>query len=597
VSGTKVGLDTTPLAKDGDRPLDAAQRVYLFLSHRDGAQVVELLAGVSVVVGRLPPSDVIVPDSNLSRQHARFTLERDEVVVEDLGSTNGTQVGGEDVERCVLHPGTDVLLGAVTARLHLVAAEQGVFGGVDGHDRFRARLDAEVERARYFHRSAALLMLRGARPGDGDPQRCFPRLRQHLRSIDAAGLYGPDTFELLFPEIDAARALELAKALTQPMDDGGGLLAGVAVFPDAGSTGEELLQLAKEALRAAGRDRPVSCAPARGPWVVEPGEGEDDEIVRASEPMRAILETARRLAKGTIPVVLEGETGTGKEVIARFIHRNGPRAKKPMVCVNCGAVPQQLVESTLFGHERGAFTGAIQQHKGVFEAASGGTLFLDELGELAPPAQAALLRVLETKHFTRIGGTKEIAADVRIIAASHRELDRMVADGRFRQDLLYRLNAMVLKIPPLRARREDIAPLAQRFLGDVNRGASRAVTSFEPAALELIMGHAWPGNVRELRNAVERAVTLAHGDVVTIDDLPDAVRTGVAAPHGASSVTLPPPESDDDDFRALVERYEIHLLRHALENSGWNQTHAARRLKMPVRTLVYKIRAYRIRPP
>jgi DNA-binding NtrC family response regulator len=317
--------------------------------------------------------------------------------------------------------------------------------------------------------------------------------------------------------------------------------------------------------------------------------------------MISVFNTVTRLARSPIPVLLLGETGTGKEVVARAIHERSPRRARPMVCVNCGAIPAQLVESTLFGHERGAFTGASQQQRGIFEAADGGTVLLDEIGELPPAAQAALLRVLETRRVVRVGSSREIEVDVRVVAATHRDLEAMCASGGFRLDLLYRLNAMTLTIPPLRARPEEIKPLTLRFLHQANEANGLALRGVEPAALALLQRYPWPGNVRELRNAIERAAILAEGERVAEQDLPERVRGTHVAEPGADREAMSegeepaPALAEGADIRARLLRYEAKLIVEALRDTQWNQTEAAHALGMPLRTLVHKIKTLGIR--
>jgi DNA-binding NtrC family response regulator len=246
----------------------------------------------------------------------------------------------------------------------------------------------------------------------------------------------------------------------------------------------------------------------------------------------------------------------------------------------------------LFGHEQGAFTSADKSARGIFEQAEGGTVLLDEIGELAAPAQAALLRVLETKKVTRVGGDREIDVDVRVIAATHRDLESMVQAGRFRADLLYRLNPMTLYIPPLRERVEEIRPLAERFLKEANKQAGTDVRSFDPAAMAALERYPWPGNVRELRNVIERAVVLAEHNVITLGELTERVR---GAPPAAAAA---PPEAGEGpigDYKEHVRRYEIELIIKALAAHNGNQTEAARALQLPLRTLVHKIQTYGIR--
>ncbi|MFT3769426.1 MAG: sigma 54-interacting transcriptional regulator [Minicystis sp.] len=337
------------------------------------------------------------------------------------------------------------------------------------------------------------------------------------------------------------------------------------------------------------------------PAVSSLGGASPDAPIAGSPAMREVLDMAARVAASAVPVILQGETGAGKEVVARFLHDSSPRAGKPMVSVNCAAIPAQLVESTLFGYERGAFTGAAQRQKGVFEEADGGTVFLDEIGELPLPAQAALLRVLETGRFARVGSPREVAVDVRVVAATHRDLEALRDAGQFRADLYYRLGVMVIHLPPLRDRPEDIEPLARRFLAQAG-GRARDIA---PAALGRLRAYSWPGNVRELRNTLERAAILARGDVVREEDLPARLREAAPSPPPPPPPRAPlptlPPTGDEapslGDLRARMAEYEARTIREALEASGWNQSEAARRLGMPIRTLSHKAKVLGFKKP
>jgi DNA-binding NtrC family response regulator len=329
--------------------------------------------------------------------------------------------------------------------------------------------------------------------------------------------------------------------------------------------------------------------------------GGDDDPIAVAPAMREALATAERIAASSVSVILHGETGTGKEVLARFLHERGPRAGQPLVCVNCAAIPTELLESTLFGHERGAFTGAAQRQKGVFEQADGGTVFLDEIGELSLPAQAALLRVLETGRFSRVGSPSEITVDVRVVAATHRDLEALRDAGAFRADLYYRLGVLVLAIPPLRERLEDIEPLARRFLAR----AGRRVRDIAPAALAHLRAYAWPGNVRELRNTIDRAVVLARDEVINADDLPARIRGAASGsvpvrvlkdePPSSRSIEPGPPSTSA--MRSRMQDYESQMLLEMLQAVGWNQSEAARRLGMPLRTFTYKMKALGLKKP
>ncbi|MCS7176109.1 MAG: sigma-54 dependent transcriptional regulator [Candidatus Kapabacteria bacterium] len=329
------------------------------------------------------------------------------------------------------------------------------------------------------------------------------------------------------------------------------------------------------------------------------------DIIAVSESLRSILGLARMLAAVDTTVLIVGETGTGKELLARFIHRNSARASAPFVVINCGAIPRELAESELFGYERGAFTGAFDKvHPGKFELANRGTLFLDEVSELPLELQVKLLRVLQEKSFYRLGGKEEVQVDVRVIAATNRDLEQMVREGRFREDLYYRLNVAVIHIPPLRERPEDILPLATAFVDEFNRRFNKRITGFTPEAVSLLMSYPWRGNVRELRNAIERAVLLEQSDVITRETLHFLrVRPWV--------------EGSPDDVFGMLRRFELppgrhflaisphgvsydevikDLIQQALTIARGNVTKAAKLLRITRDKLEYRMRVYGIDP-
>jgi transcriptional regulator with GAF, ATPase, and Fis domain len=302
-------------------------------------------------------------------------------------------------------------------------------------------------------------------------------------------------------------------------------------------------------------------------------------VLGPSAAMQEMLRLARTVAATQTTVLLVGESGTGKEVVARAIHQWSPRAEQPFVAVNCTALTPELLESELFGHEKGAFTGAIAQKKGKFELAEGGTLFLDEIGDLAPNLQVKLLRVLQEKEFQRVGGVKDIRANVRILAATNRDLRQAMQKGAFREDLYYRLNVVSITLPALRERKEDIPLLVEHFIARYCHEVKRAALGTERAVLELLQAYHWPGNVRELQNAIERAVVLAPGPQITAADLPTEVRSqrhGVGDALPLSYVideTLPLTEA--------TEAFRSARIRQVLLATAGNQTEAAKRLGMP----------------
>jgi len=308
-------------------------------------------------------------------------------------------------------------------------------------------------------------------------------------------------------------------------------------------------------------------------------------IVAESAIMRALLTDAYRVASSDATVLLTGESGTGKEVIARFIHRLSPRAQMPFVAVNCAALPETLLSSELFGHEKGAFTGAVAKRPGRFREADGGTLFLDEIGDMPLSLQPSLLRAIETGKITPVGGTGEATVNLRLIAATNRDLQKEVDSGRFRQDLFFRLNVIALQLPPLREHPEDIAPLA-RFLLGKGLGEPKRLS---PAAARLLTNYSWPGNVRELANALERGRILSHSDVVLPEHLPPSLRVAdpsVAAPevtHAGNSAERPV---------VALSQLERESIEHALQQTGGNRTRAAELLGLSRRALIYKLKRY-----
>ncbi len=311
----------------------------------------------------------------------------------------------------------------------------------------------------------------------------------------------------------------------------------------------------------------------------EPVELDEPVPVHDGEPMASLLASLRRAAASAATVLLQGESGTGKEVLARALHRWSPRREGAFVAVNCAALPESLLESELFGHERGAFTGADAKRIGRIEAAQGGTLFLDEIGDTSAAFQAKLLRVLQERSFERVGGSQTVEVDLRVVAATHRDLRGLVAEGRFREDLFYRLHVVALQVPALRERRGDIAPLARHCLRRIARKLGRPALELARETLAVLEGYAWPGNVRELENALERAAVLSEDDSILPEDLPVelvAVSTG-PAPTG---------------FHEQVEDFRRRLIAETLERCQGNQTRAARALGLQRTYLARLIRKY-----
>jgi DNA-binding NtrC family response regulator len=306
-------------------------------------------------------------------------------------------------------------------------------------------------------------------------------------------------------------------------------------------------------------------------------------MVGNAPQLNEVADIVARAARSTVPVLILGESGTGKELVARAVHELSPRTDQPFVAVHAGALAQGVLESELFGHEKGAFTGADQQRKGRFESADGGTLFLDELGEIPPSVQVKLLRVLQDKTFERVGGSQPLRSDVRLVCATNRNLREMVREGGFREDLFYRVNVVTVTLPPLRERAQDIPALVDHFLKQ--EGSSMQVPEDVMARLQ---HYHWPGNVRELDNVIRRCVALAGGDAMRVEDLP---------PEILQATRLPPGEDAPEGLVGELERHERNSLMNALEDTGWNVSRAARILGVGRTALQYKMKKYGLKKP
>ncbi len=305
-----------------------------------------------------------------------------------------------------------------------------------------------------------------------------------------------------------------------------------------------------------------------------------------SNKMAELMNLAGRIAPSQATVLIQGETGTGKELLARLIHSLSPRSEHPLITVNCAAIPETLLESELFGHEKGAFTGAVQRRIGRFEQADGGTLFLDEIGELSLPVQVKLLRFLQEREFQRVGGERTLKADVRIISATHQDLETRVREGAFREDLFYRINVVTMKIPPLRERREDIPILIDHFLKSFSRENRKRLEGVSREARDLLIRYDYPGNVRELENIIERAVVISRGLFLVMEDLP--FQEALCADTAGADDALSPAGT----LQHALELVELKMIRDAMEKTASNQSQAAKLLGLSERMLRYKLKKY-----
>jgi two-component system response regulator AtoC len=352
---------------------------------------------------------------------------------------------------------------------------------------------------------------------------------------------------------------------------------------------EELKKVIAKATRAHEIERQNVHGPTKA--------GEKAPLIGHSSAMRQIFEIVAKVAESPSTILITGESGTGKELIARELHQGSSRRDKPLIKVNCAAIPKDLVESELFGYERGAFTGAVGSKPGRFELADGGTLFLDEIGEIPVEMQVKLLRALQESEFERVGGIKTLHVDVRLIAATNRDLQALIADGRFREDLFYRLAVVPISLPPLRDRREDIPLLVHHFIGKYDQRLGKRVERVDEEAMQMLLSYSWPGNIRELENLMERSVLFADGPIILGSSLPDALRersSGATVPIAAvgplGAIAAPSGASMKEIVRHAQAELEKELISRALEETGGNVTRAAKRLQISRKSLQVKMK-------
>ncbi len=549
-------LDATGFdAPEGELGLD---QVYLVLQNGSERRVIEVADQRELVGGRGEECDIpLESQTKVSRRHFAVRRAGKFLTLEDLDSTNGTKLNGvtlRGAERRLV--GGDVIQ-AGTATL-TVAAASGTGIASTG---VTSRLELELQRIGAAGDSATLVRI--DLPGDASGE-ATDRLR-HLMSRSA-----------VFEERDEGQYAALLEGV-----DGDAFAASVRTlfesaeitavrFPADGATFSELW-------RAAGR-----------------AQAEDDVdlpkgVCVADPAMMKVFRVAQRVARTDTTVLILGETGSGKEVLAEQLHKFSARAARPYVRLNCASLPETLLSSELFGHERGAFTGADRRKVGYFEAANGGTLLLDEIGELSLSMQVKLLRVLENRTVLRLGATAEVPVDVRVICATHRDLQAMVSEGTFREDLYYRVSAFTLTVPPLRERPIEVGLLTELFVRQHAERMGMAPPAVSDAVLAALTSHRWPGNVRELRNAIEHAFVMCDGDTILPEHLPESLRTPA---HEAAPGTDVAAAGGVKDKLEQIERASIVK---ALADEGGNQTRAAKRLGMSRRALIYKLGKYDIK--
>ncbi len=547
------------------------------------------------VVGRSGDVFVRLDEDSISRRHALLVLHDDQLTITDLGSLNGTKVRERVIkphQAVGLSAGESFELGSVMLVVQRRRAEKRPRRRVYDHSYFENRVDEEIAR-----RAAAASRLRGdsssatvrASVGTGltlcrlhiDGALADGLLEETLEEVLPAGVivaeYVPGELELMFADLPWSDVEDACEALRERLEGHAAIRTGFALFPRDGRTASSLLSVANAKLSKEQEQevRPLAETGRRA------AAGGDEKPL---SPMDRLTRLVERVADSDISIVIHGETGVGKEVLAKEIHRLSPRRDKPFVGLNCAALTETLLESELFGHERGAFSGAVNTKPGLFEVAEKGTVFLDEVGEMSPALQAKLLRVLEERTVLRVGGLSPRAIDVRFLAASHKDLESEVTAGRFRQDLYFRLNGITVEIPPLRDRPAELEGLCTVFIADACRRNRRSeVPTLTRDAFALLSRYAWPGNIRELRNIMERAVLLSGGTKITAEHLPveRLQRERVMVSPSPSSSSSPSPSLQRSSMSARAPEY-----RHVDDDDD----------DVPTRTAVQRPRGERLDP-
>jgi two-component system response regulator AtoC len=589
-SGHSGSTPRDPTLRGDTEIVPGVERRHLLVFSGSSSWLHQLPGAGKVIVGRSEAADLRIDDASVSRQHACVTLDGDRITIDDLGSQNGTFVNDTKITgEHVLHANDVITIHKTTLILHTTATA-ATAAVVLEMPAFRLRVEDEVDRAVRYERMLSVLCLVWPKPVL-EKRRLERLVTEQLRRIDAASWAADSALYVLLAEASGDESIAIAERIRIKLD-ATALRIGHASCPADGYDVEALLASAHNA--AIGAEPGAVGGTSRAFQTLTIG---NQRVIVADPTVARLYALIERLAPVDLSVLISGETGCGKELAATAIHMLSRRRAKQLVSLNCAAIQETLVESELFGHEKGAFSGAVATKAGLLEAASGSTLFLDEIGELAPSTQAKLLRVLETHRVTRVGDVREREIDVRIVAATNRDLEREVAAGRFRQDLFFRLSAATLYLPPLRQRQRELPLLATAFLDEACRRTGRGLMTISEGAMAALLAHAWPGNVRELKNLMQYVAAAHPGPVLTAEHVAERVgraKTGqVPAIENASAPADPP------RFRPIAEELrelELTRMKEALEATQGNQTRAASLLSMPVRTFFEKAKLYGITP-
>jgi two-component system response regulator AtoC len=583
---------TTPLAQEPSSPAGAP--AYLLVLEGESSARFLLPASGVVLIGRDAEADLRLRDDSVSRRHARLVLGGGEARIVDLDSHNGTLVNGRRVEGA--HPlvsGDVVTLGAVVLVLRTAARPSPARRALEA-ERLLERLGEEVQRSLRYGRPLTVLAL--VPPDAARRDALDAACAAELGPAEVAGWLDSAHLLVLLPEVSGEPGVEgLGERVEALAAACPGARLGWAVCPTDGCDADTLVAAARGAAANALPGRPAAAADSATLMMLG-----DRTVVVADPAMMQLYALVKRLAASDLPVLISGETGVGKENAAFAVHHGSRRASGPFITVNCAALPESLVESELFGHDKGAFTGAGAAKAGILESAQGGTVFLDEVGELPLAVQARFLRALEARRITRVGEVRERPIDIRVVAATHRDLEAEVRAGRFRQDLYFRLSAATVLLPPLRERPREVPLLARVFLERACRALGRREMVLAADTLAALARYDWPGNLRELRNLMDYAAAAVADDVLEPHHLPEKVRGGspgaFAEPSARGGGVAPSPVPapvGGGSFRPLAEEIralERQRMEEALQAAEGVQTRAAALIGMPIRTFSFKMR-------
>ena len=606
-TSTQTVMPAPPAAGEG--------RFYLLVLESGSSSMFHLPRNGLVLIGRIAEAELQLQDASVSRRHARLTIADGTVSIADLESHNGTRVNGERVTALRQVASGDVIhVGDVALVLHRTVRAAAASRTLLPEAALHERAGEEIQRALHFQRVCALLLVQ-LPPGGRDRAAVQGATLPMLRPMDAAGWLGDGQLLLVLPELPEAKARALGAELLHELAQalGAAPAVGMASCPFDGCDLETLLVAVRAAVSSGGPAKVRAASEAATDLQMG-----DRSIILADPAMLRVFDLLQRLAKSDLPVLIHGETGAGKENAAYAVHHFSARsAKGPFIAINCAAIPETLIEAELFGYERGAFSGATQSKPGLFESASGGTVFLDEIGELSLPAQAKMLRVLETQRVTRVGEVREREVNVRVVAATHRDLQEEIKARRFREDLYFRLSAATVFLPPLRERPREVALLALRFLASACARCARPPMTLTPAALQALAAYKWPGNVRELKNLMEYLAAAELAQEVLPAHLPphlagprrsagEAARPPASGPAAAPSAAVAappvaqldpgaPPDSESEPLRPLADELreiEQRRITQALQRTRGKRKAAAELLRIPLRTFTLKLKQY-----